>query len=126
MADLTETGASWLAGKLKNKAARTVEYRRGTTKVSLSASRGSSLLKLGDELAGVRMERTDADWIFTAADLAAGGISLPPQRGDVVADTVGAVTTLYEVRPFDNQPPFRYMDPHELLLRVHTKKTGTE
>ncbi|GIW81492.1 MAG: hypothetical protein KatS3mg105_3299 [Gemmatales bacterium] len=127
MADLLQKAASWLNDRLKESASTIVEYRRGSSTISeLKATVGQSLLRLSDEVGGVQIERTDADFLIAAADLDAGGIASPPQRGDVIARTVGNTTYLYEVRTFGSEPEWRWSDPHHVLVRVHTKLIGTE
>lgn len=112
MADRLQRGASWLAGKLQDVAAQTVTYSRGATSVSVPATLGSTLLKLGIETGGVRIERTDKDFMIAAADL-----GLTPQA----KDRIQLSSQVYEVRSIGNEPAWRWSDPHRTILRIHTK-----
>ncbi len=125
MADLLRTGTAWLAGKLKAVASQAVSYRRGSASVSLHATVGSSLLKVTDTFGNVQVVRTERDYLFTAADLVLSGIRTTPQRGDVIDDATSGVTAHYEILAPDGEPPWRYSDPAETMIRVHTKKVAS-
>lgn len=122
--DLLQSGLAWLGDQLQAHASREVVYRRGSVSVTLRATVGQTLLKLTDEFGGVRMVWTDRDYILRAADLAAGGISHPPQRGDRVLETVGGITHAYEVAAPANEPHWKWQDGNRDVLRVHTVDVG--
>jgi len=128
MADVLRDGAVWLAGKLKAFASRTVLYRRGAVEVSVQATVGRTLLRLTDGYGGVRMERTDRDFLIAAADLAAAfGPSFgEPEPGDRVTETGedGAVHT-FEALPYGGtEPCWRWADDYRVLYRIHCKQVG--
>lgn len=128
MSDLIQQGAEWLSGKLKAHASRTVEYRRAGTSASVAATVGGVKLQ-GKTEAGTKIEAAERDYVFAVADLVAAGIAMPPARDDRVADTEGepaGVTALYEVRPVGQDPPYRFCDGSRTMVRVHTKRVGTE
>lgn len=93
----------------------------------MRATLGRQLLRLGDAGGGTRVEWTDADLVFPAADLVLGGLLVEPRRGDEVriAGDDGR-DDLYEVRGPDGEPPWRYSDPHRLMIRVHLKHIRKE
>jgi hypothetical protein len=126
MPDLLQTGSDWLADQLKTHASRPVVYRRGLLQVTVQATVGRTLLKLDDGYGGVRMEWTDRDFLVQAADLVLTGAAALPERGDVIRETVGAKTYVYEVMAPGKQPAWRWSDPYRKLLRIHTKQVGTE
>ena len=126
MADLLQRGASWLADRLQDQAAHQVVYERGASMVALQATFGSSLLKVDDGDSGVRMVRTDRDFIVRAADLVLGGDVVEPQRGDTVRETVGAAVHVYEVLAPPGEPEWRYSDQHRTILRIHAKRVAVE
>ena len=126
MPDLLQTGSDWLADQLKTHASRAVVYVRGAEQVAVQAVVGRTLLKLSDGAGGVRMEWTDRDFLIQAADLVLGGGPVLPQRGDVVRETVGTTTFVYEVMAPSGEPPWRWSDVFRKVLRIHTKQIGTE
>lgn len=131
MSDLLQTGSDWLAEKLKTHASRQVEYKRGSTVALVQATIGRTLLKLDDGIGGVRMEWTDRDYLIQAVDLEAAGIGIPPQRGDRVAelrtiDGSGQHFELFEVLTPGQEPHWRWSDTFFKLLRIHTKRIGSE
>ncbi len=126
MADLLRKGADWLAGKLQSHAGELVVYRRGVLSVEVTASVGKTLLKLNDGVGGVRMEWTDADFIIPAALLILGGSAVLPARGDKIIRTLKGKVLTYEPMASGGEPPWRWSDGYQTLLRVHTKQVKTE
>lgn len=122
--DLLQSGLSWLGDQLQAHAARQVVYRRNVTSVSLPATVGQTLLKLTDQYGAVRMVWTDCDFLVRASLLTAGGISLPPQRGDQVIDTVDGAAWVYEVSAPAGEPHWKPQDGNRDLIRLHAKKVG--
>lgn len=126
MTDVLQAGSNWLADQLKTHASREVVYRRGAQEVTVQATVGRTLLKLDDGYGGVRMEWTDRDFLIQALDLVLAGSSSLPERGDVIRETQGAKTFIYEVMAPGKEPPWRWSDTYRKLLRIHTKQVGTE
>lgn len=126
MPDLLQTGSDWLADRLKEHASRQVIYRRGGQQVAVQATIGRTLLKLDDGYGGVRMEWTDRDFLIQAADMVLGGVAVLPERGDLVRETVGTKTYVYEVMAPGKEPPWRWSDAFRKLLRIHTKQVRVE
>jgi hypothetical protein len=126
MPNIMETGMAWLASQLKANAASEITYSRGSDDVTLQATYGRKLLKLTDIDGAIRMEWTDMDFVFDAADLILDGSQVEPARGDKVTLVVGEDVQIYEVLPFQSEPPWRYTDPFQTMIRVHTKRVGSE
>ncbi len=124
MADRLRLAAARLAARLIEAASRTVEYRRGASSVTLSATLGASVLRITDGV-GMRIERTDRDYIVKAADMLLDGVAVVPQRGDVIWDATDGTTKVYEVGSPPGDPLWRYSDAHGYLMRIHAKETGT-
>lgn len=116
---------TWLAGQLKDNVAASVTYIRGAYSVTLSATLGSQLLRLTDAGGNTKIERTDRDIVFSAADLILNGSATTPQRGDKFRVTFGSTTTEYAVMAPDGEPPWRYADSHQTMIRAHGKYYGT-
>jgi len=127
MSNILATGMTWLSDQLAENVSDTVTYRRAAQHCSISATPGSSLLRVSDSAGAVRTLRTDKDFIFDAATLKLDGTNVTePQRGDLI-DVTGAdsVTRRYEALPYGtNEPVFRYSDPERTIVRVHTKSKG--
>ncbi len=126
MPDLLHFGLDWLGDQLKEHASRSVVYRRGGDEVPVQATIGRTLLKLDDGYGGVRMEWTDRDFLIHAADLVLGGNAVLPQRGDLIRETQGPTTFLYEVMAPGKEPAWRWSDVYRKMLRIHTKQVGVE
>jgi hypothetical protein len=112
-----------MAQRLKATDGVTVTYTRGSQSAPLTAWAGSFLLKVSDPSGGMRVVRTDRDYLFVAAELKLGGVITTPQRGDSITE-VGAdgVTRVYDVLPYGkDEPMYRYGDSARTILRVHTK-----
>lgn len=122
MADLLQDGLTWLGDRLTAHAGRAVVYRRASTDVAVTATVGRTLLRLTDEYGQVRVVWTDRDYLLHSADLAAGGVSLPPQRGDRVRDASTGTTEVYEVLAPAGEPHWKPCDGSGDVIRVHTKR----
>jgi hypothetical protein len=126
MGDLLDHGLTWLAESLKKHAARPVIYRRGVDEVTVQAIIGRTLLKLDDSYGGSRMVWTDRDFLIAAEDLVLGGQRTLPRRGDQIRESASGRTIVYEVLAIGNEPEWRWSDPYQKLLRIHTKRIGEE
>jgi hypothetical protein len=126
MPDLLQYGLDWLGDQLKAHVSRSVIYRRGGDEVTVQATIGRTLLKLDDGYGGVRMEWTDRDFLIHAADLVLGGNPVLPQRGDLVRETQGTTTFVYEVMAPGKEPAWRWSDVYRKMLRIHSKQVGVE
>lgn len=124
MTNALQTGASWLADRLHASASADVVYSRGTSATSLTATLGSQLLRVTDRNGNTKVERTDRDFIVRAADLTLDGIQVEPQRGDHFDLTTNGVTERFEVMAPQGEAPWRYSDPHKLMVRIHSKYLG--
>lgn len=120
MADLLQTGSQWLAGQLKSHAGRSVIYSRGSSTVTITATKGQAdLERLGVDPATVEDET--ADWILTAADLILAGAVAEPALGDRITETIGSTTAIYQVVSIGGARAWRYTDGNRYQLRVTTQ-----
>lgn len=124
MANKLRTGMDWLNRKLKQHAGETLVYSRGVYSVTITAPVGKTMLSITDGLGGTRIEWTDADLLITATDLILNGTQTEPARGDRITHTVDGVSTIYEVRAPQGEPPWRWSDSFGLVMRVHAKKVA--
>ena len=125
MTNLFETGASWLAGQLKTHASVDVTYVRGADQVMVKATIGKTEFEI-DDGSGVIVRIQSRDFLVHTADLVLTGTQTLPVAGDLIRETQGASTFVYEVMAPGNEPHYRYSDPFRKLLRIHTKHVATE
>lgn len=125
MPDLLQSGAEWLASKMKHHAAQDITYSRKNSigvisSVELRAMRGRGILDLAGDQGGSFQVLSD-DWTFTATDLELDGNVVSPQEGDRITHETATTRFTYEVM----SPPF---DPSEngVRIRAHTKLVKTE
>ena len=69
---------------------------------------------------GAEITVRSRDYLITAADL-----SITPQVGDQIKQTIGGTVKIFEVMPVDNRC-FEEVDSQEEQLLVHTKYAGSE
>ena len=128
MADWLDRGSAWLQDQRVKFLSHMVVYQRGPDSVELSATVGRTTFERMDEYGGVHQAES-RDFLIRAADLRLGGISVLPKPGDLIRESAGAQTFIYEVLPQDQRgerPPWRYSDPYRRALRIHTKLIATE
>ena len=125
MADLLEQGASWLDDQRHQHMTRAVTYVRGTSTVDVQATVGRTVFEQADEY-GIVQKTESRDYLIRTADLVLDAQITLPQRGDLVRETEGSTTFVYEVLAPGNEPVFRYSDPYRKTLRIHTKHIATE
>jgi len=99
-------------------------YQRAAESVAISDvtyGRSEVTVELAEE---VRVEFTDRDFIVQASLLILNSLAVIPQRGDRILelDSEGETVATYEVLAPGGMRPYRYCDPQQTLLRIHTKK----
>lgn len=119
-------GLAYLTGQLRAAASQTVVYGRGGDSVTTTATLGRKLLRLNDDLGGLRMEWTDLDVLIPSAGLILSGTPVVPTRGDFLLVTIGDQVQRYEVRPYGNEPCWRWCDPGQTMIRIHFIFIGVE
>ena len=120
MTDMIADAAEWLEGQRHEHLVRSVTVVRGGTTATLDATKAQTLFRFADEY-GVTQRIESIDWLVRAADLTAGGITLPPQRGDQVVEVLGDTTYTFEVLAPNDEPHWRWSDREHHTVRLHTK-----
>lgn len=120
MADLLQSGAAWLAGKLGDNAAQTITYARGAATVSLAAALGRSEHQQ-ERADGAIIAVVAEDFIVQPASLVLSGAVATPARGDRITLTIGSATRTYEVMDIPGVGCFE-ADPWNSAVRIHTKR----
>jgi hypothetical protein len=74
------------------------------------------------------MEWTDLDFIIASADLFFSyGDLITPERGDLIyLERAPYDVQTFEVSPYGSEPAWRYTDPYQTMLRIHTKEIDLE
>ena len=122
MGDLLHSGLAWLADQLHAHASRPITYRRGGQQVALNATLGRKDFE-ADTHEGRLYIRAN-DFLVRAADLVLGGQLTLPERGDQIDVSFDGATATFEVLGQDGIPPWEFSDPHQQVLRIHTKKVA--
>lgn len=110
------TAGTRLATRLKSRVGNSVTYSRlsGTTTTSetITAWRGNEQESVVNPLSQVaRVDSTDRDYLFLAADLAMG----EPRKGDRITDG----SEVFELKPVQGNPVWRWSDESRKIRRVH-------
>ena len=125
MGDLLEQGATWLDDQRHQHMTRAVTYVRGTSSVGVQSTIGRTVFEQVDEY-GIVQKTETRDFLICTADLVLDAQITLPQRGDLVRETEGTTTFVYEVLSPGDEPVFRYSDPYRKTLRIHTRHIATE
>jgi len=123
MANLLRKGAAMLNRTLGTGASDCVVYQRGLVQADWHASIGATEFQSEDE-GEVNNSWTSRDYIGDAAELVAGGITMPPLAGDQVIEVIRGQTVTHELMLMPGTQPFRFCDPGECRVRVHTKEVS--
>jgi len=123
--NLLTTGSDWLADTLKDHAGTAVTYYRGALSVDLTATVGQSERDV-EGADGVLITAESHDFLILTADLILGGQQVEPAPGDLIRETAGGTTYVWEVLPIGGVPCWRYSDPDRKAIRIHTKKGRTD
>ena len=121
--NILQRGTAWLGERLKESASVSIVYMRRSVLASLSATVTSHEYEIVDEEDVTTIARS-RDYILHSADLAAGGIELPPRAGDRIREEVGGVVQLFEVLPAGMRNEYETVDTDDVLYVVHTKRVS--
>jgi hypothetical protein len=105
MTDLLQTGAAFLAAKLKSDASHEVTYARGAASVAVYATVGTSEHQNTDD-DGVTEIVVTRDYLVTPADLVIAGSAVEPRPGDRITETIAGASETFEVMRTGTQPCF--------------------
>jgi hypothetical protein len=125
LSNLLQIGASWLADQMKTHASIDVTYERGAEQVPVKATVGKTEFEL-DDGSGMVVRIQSRDYLIHVSDLVLGGTETLPVAGDLIRETQGGNTFVYEVMAPGDEPHYRYSDPFRKLLRIHTKHVATQ
>ena len=121
MGDMLQQAVDWLDGQRVAHLSKPVTYRRREDSLEVAATVGKTVFEI-DEGYGAIERFESRDFLIAAAELALNGTPFEPQAGDLIAETVGQQTLVYEVLAPGKEPCWRYSDPYRRTLRIHTKQ----
>jgi len=122
MSNQFATAAAWLASQRKSSLSGSVAYWRGLVSLEdLSATKSQPAAEVDGQHNEIEEELDSADWIITAADLVLDEAVTLPASGDLIKETAGGVTYIWQVMAIAGEPCFRYCDSARVSLRIHTK-----
>ena len=127
MADLLQTGASFLQAQRHAHMAHEVLYVRGGpggTGLTIKATVGRSTFERRDSEGNVFADLETRDFTFRASDLAIAGVPFTPDERDQVIETIGDRSCEYGLVRSGPDRPWRYEDMSREAIRVHTVKTS--
>ncbi len=114
-----------MSGKFDDGEAVELVYRRRqqlANPIEIVGTQGVSEFA-NDEAGPVQREWRSADFIVTASRLTQAGATFEPEPGDRIETTINGTTRVYEVmQPGAGIPCFRYGQPEEITVRIHTKR----
>jgi len=125
MPDMLQRGLARLTQILKDRVSQPVTYIRGPLAITVSATFGQKLLKLDNGAGTNYLEWTDMDFLIPTEDLVIQGESIIPERGDLIEIPFTTKTERFEVAPYGNDSCWRYSDPNQTIVRIHTKHVET-
>jgi hypothetical protein len=113
---VVEQAARNLAGELAT-------YRRGGDELEITLVVGSHPESVVDA-GGIGTVIRAMDFLIAMAAIDFGPGPVPPELGDEIDRTVGAVTETYRVTATQNERGFRRSDPDAQTWRVHAKRVS--
>ena len=120
MGDMLKNGMTWLESQRTAHLAGPAEYRRaGQEALTVIATVGQTTYEVDDEY-GLRVEAHVTDFLILADEL--WPVVDEPQTGDQIV----VEGRLYEVMELSGQGHWRWSDPYQTTLRIHTKELGTD
>jgi hypothetical protein len=123
--DILEKGLGWLEDQRDIHRTDLVRYKRDTFSVGINATVGRTLFEV-DKGRGILEKIESRDFLVLTKDLILDGKQTLPERGDVIRETRGTATFVYEVMAPGKEPHYRYSDPYRKTLRIHSKLVDTE
>lgn len=126
MANLLQDGIAHLTNTLADHASTSVRYSRGGASAMVRATFGKKLLKIDAGDGQVYLAWTDLDFCIPAVDLVLSGETVVPERGDEIRVETSAGVEIFEVAPYGGDAAWRWADPFQTMVRVHTKHVETE
>src|SRR6478735_1506964 len=98
---------------------RSITITRRATQYTVTGWYGRGLQTSSDQ-SGARVEISEREFFFAAADLVTAGLDEPKQGDRFLVD--GETVTWEAMTPTTGEPPSRYSDAERTIFRIHTKR----
>ena len=122
MSDLLRQGSQWLEQQRRAHCSSPVTYRRGDDSIEVLATVGKTVFRLDDGYGGLIRE-VSRDYLISSAELIIADEKVLPQKGDQIIEIINGQTVTHEVMaPGGDEPDWKFADPGQLTLRIHTKE----
>ncbi len=125
MTDMLQKGLELLQQMQNKFASVEVSYQRDVETITVNATLGETMYDIEDEC-GITVKTQIMDFLIASEDLILAGGRTEPKVGDCVRYTRPNRTDVYEVMSLGAESHFRYCDPYNLTLRIHTKLINAE
>ncbi len=125
MTDMLRDGLEWLRRKQSEFASIEVAYWRDVESITVNATLGETSYEIEDEY-GITVKTQLMDFLIASEDLTLGGARTEPKVGDCIRVAREARIDVYEVMTLGAESCYRYSDPHNITLRIHTKLIDAE
>lgn len=123
---LFNRAAAFSINALLRAQATEVELRRGeqtTSNVPVAIGESNAEIQDAD---GFTVEDQTRDYLIRRADYKLGGVPVEPQEGDLIVETFGEETVIYQLLPLAKEPAKRFWDRGRTVWRCHTKHDSEE
>ncbi len=114
---LLDRAAEWLADRLADNVSHSLAYTQGATTLPLAGTRAVELVRVLTS-SGSTITARQASFVIRAAD-----VTVTPQRGDTIAETIGTDVVRWEVMPDPNGVVWQYEDAGESMIRVFVQES---
>lgn len=104
-----------------------VTFIKGANSIPMVAMLGSQMLKTTDGLGQTKIERTDRDFIILVSYFVMNDEPFRPVSDNTIllpTDWPGYTSGKYRVSAPSGEAVWRFSDPFETLIRIHTKFLG--
>lgn len=109
---LLDDGAAWLAGQLVDHASHAIAYTQGASTISLRGTRDVQRVRVV-QASGVQTVVRQVSFVVRSVDM-----TIAPQRGDQIVETVGASVVRWEVAPEPGGAVWQYESAGEEMMRL--------
>jgi heterodisulfide reductase subunit B len=109
---LLDDGAAWLAGQLVDHASHAIAYTQGAATISLRGTRDVQRVRVV-QANGVQTIVRQVSFVVRSSDM-----TIAPQRGDQIAETVGGSVVRWELAPEPNGAVWQYESAGEEMMRL--------
>ena len=120
--NILEAGSNWLEDQRHEFLSSVIEYQTGDYRFELAATIGKTEFEVADEF-GRFLKFCSRDFLVLSCDLKlSDGSQFKPQLGDKILEN----GFCYEVLAPGDKQCWRFSDPFQKSIRIHTKLIGAE